>query len=220
MDIKLTAAQEKLIEALKANPGTDAQEHLNHIHNQAIADEMIDRLLKFGILQLNPETGLRELAPAYMVTATVNADVDAVEEESDIIPNVEFGDTGTEKNEEKQKTKTAENSEVVQPERINKKGLILEMLQTKASLDEMVAATGWEEKSVRGVISQLKKEKHLNICREKDENKQNFYYIAAACPHPRYGQSGSAPRRCARPRRRDQWSAHRWTGRPRWKPDR
>ena len=41
------------------------------------------------------------------------------------------------------------------------------MLQTKASLDEMVAATGWEEKSVRGVISQLKKEKHLNICREK-----------------------------------------------------
>lgn len=72
MDIKLTAAQEKLIEALKANPGTDAQEHLNHIHNQAIADEMIDRLLKFGILQLNPETGLRELAPAYMVTATVN----------------------------------------------------------------------------------------------------------------------------------------------------
>lgn len=141
---------------------------------------MIDRLLKFGILQLNPETGLRELAPAYMVTATVNADVDAVEEESDIIPNVEFGDTGTEKNEEKQKTKAAENSEVVQPERISKKGLILEMLQTKASLGEMVAATGWEEKSVRGVISQLKKEKHLNICREKDENKQNFYYIAAA----------------------------------------
>lgn len=167
MDIKLTAAQEKLIEALKANPGTDAQEHLNHIHNQAIADEMINRLLKFGILQLNPETGLRELVPAYMATATANADVDAVEEESDIIPNVEFGDIVTEKNES------------VQPERLNKKGLILEMLQTKASLDEMVAATGWEEKSVRGVISQLKKEKHLNICREKDENKQNFYYIAA-----------------------------------------
>ncbi len=178
MDIKLTAAQEKLIEALKANPGTDAQEHLNHIHNQAIADEMIDRLLKFGILQLNPETGLRELAPAYMVTATANVDVDAVEEESDIIPNVEFGDTVTEKNEERQNIKAAGNSESAQSERINKKGLILEMLQTKASLDEMVAATGWEEKSVRGVISQLKKEKHLNICREKDENKQNFYYIA------------------------------------------
>ena len=96
MDIKLTAAQEKLIEALKANPGTDAQEHLNHIHNQAIADEMINRLLKFGILHLNPETGLRELAPAYMATATANADVDAVEEESDIIPNVEFGDTVSE----------------------------------------------------------------------------------------------------------------------------
>ena len=178
MDIKLTAAQEKLIEALKANPGTDAQEHLNHIHNQAIADEMINRLLKFGILHLNPETGLRELAPAYMATATANADVDAVEEESDIIPNVEFGDTVTEKNEERQKTKAAGDSESAQSERINKKGLILEMLQTKASLDEMVAATGWEEKSVRGVISQLKKEKHLNICREKDENKQNFYYIA------------------------------------------
>ena len=180
MDIKLTAAQEKLIEALKANPGTDAQEHLNHIHNQAIADEMINRLLKFGILHLNPETGLRELAPAHMATATANADVDAVEEESDIIPNVEFGDTATEKNEERQKTKAAGNSESAQSERINKKGLILEMLQTKASLDEMAAATGWEEKSVRGVISQLKKEKHLNICREKDKNKQNFYYIAAA----------------------------------------
>ena len=176
MDIKLTAAQEKLIEALKANPGTDAQEHLNHIHNQAIADEMINRLLKFGILHLNPETGLRELAPAYMATATANADVDAVGEESDIIPNVEFGDTVTEKNEERQKTKAAGDSESAQSERINKKGLILEMLQTKA----MVAATGWEEKSVRGVISQLKKEKHLNICREKDENKQNFYYIPAA----------------------------------------
>ena len=49
---------------------------------QAIADEMINRLLKFGILHLNPETGLRELAPAYMATATANADVDAVEEES------------------------------------------------------------------------------------------------------------------------------------------
>ena len=118
MDIKLTAAQEKLIEALKANPGTDAQEHLNHIHNQAIADEMIDRLLKFGILQLNPETGLRELAPAYMVTATANVDVDAVEEESDIIPNVEFGDTVTEKNEERQNIKAAGNSESAQSERI------------------------------------------------------------------------------------------------------
>lgn len=28
-------------------------------------------------------------------------------------------------------------------------------------------------------MSQLKKEKHLTICREKDENKQNFYFIAA-----------------------------------------
>ena len=115
-----------------------------------------------------------------MATAIANADVDAVEEESGIIPNVEFGDTVTEKNEERQKTKAAGNSESAQSERINKKGLILEMLQTKASLDEMAAATGWEEKSVRGVISQLKKEKHLNICREKDKNKQSFYYIAAA----------------------------------------
>lgn len=179
MDIKLTAAQKKLIKALKANPGTDAKEHLGHIHNQAIADEMIDRLLKFGILQLNPETGLRELAPAYMVTATANVDVDAVKEENDIIPNVEFGDIVTEKSEEKSETEVTENGESVQSERINKKDLIFKMLQTKVSLDEMVAATGWEEKSVRGVISQLKKEKHLNICREKDENKQNFYYIAA-----------------------------------------
>lgn len=167
MDIKLTAAQEKLIETMKNNPGTDAKEHLRYIRNQAIADEMIDKLLKFGILQLNPETGIRELAPTYMVTVTVNADIDAVEEKSDIIPNVEFGDTVTEKNKS------------VQSEKLNKKGLILEMLQTKVSLGEMVAATGWEEKSVRGVMSQLKKEKHLNICREKDENKQNFYYIAA-----------------------------------------
>ena len=180
MDIKLTAAQEKLIEALKANPATDAKEHLGHIRNQAIADEMIDKLLKFGILQLNPETGLRELVPAYMVTATANADVDAVEEENDIIPNVEFGDIVTEKSEEKSETEVTENGESVQSERINKKGLIFKMLHTKVSLAEMVETTGWKEKSVRGVMSQLKKEKHLTICREKSKNKQNFYYIADA----------------------------------------
>lgn len=176
MDIKLTAAQEKLIEALKANPGTDAQEHLNHIHNQAIADEMIDKLLKFGILQLNPETGLRELAPDYMVTAT-RADNETTTEE---IPNVEFENGESLEGKEMSDMQEIGNCESEQPEKINKKALILEMLRTKVSLDEMVAATGWEEKSVRGVMSQLKKEKHLTICREKDENKQNFYYIAAA----------------------------------------
>ena len=77
-------------------------------------------------------------------------------------------------------TEATESSESAQPERINKKALILEMLQTKVSLAEMAAATGWEEKSVRGVMSQLKKEKHLTIYRKKDENKQNFYFIAAA----------------------------------------
>lgn len=39
-----------------------------------------------------------------------------MEEESDIIPNVEFGDTVTEKNEERQKTKAAGNSESAQSE--------------------------------------------------------------------------------------------------------
>lgn len=176
MKIKLTPAQEKLIAALKENPGTDAKEHLGHIRNQAIADEMIEKLLKFGILRLNPENGLRELAPAYITVAEATADTAAAEEENDTIPNVEFGGIMTEKTPE---TEAAESCESARPERFNKKGMILEMLQTKASLTEMVAATGWEEKSVRGVMSQLKKEKHLNICREKDENKQNFYYIAA-----------------------------------------
>ena len=59
----------------------------------------------------------------------------------------------------------------------NKKAVILEMLTRRASLSEMMEATGWLEKSVRGVISQLKKEKNLVIIREKDENKQNYYSI-------------------------------------------
>lgn len=179
MDIKLTPAQEKLIAALRAAPGTDAKDHLGHIRNQAIADEMIEKLLKFGILRLNPENGFRELAPAYG-SAAAPIDDEAAKEESGIIPDVTFGSPESMASQETPETEAAENSESAQPERINKKALILEMLQTKVSLAEMTAATGWEEKSVRGVMSQLKKEKHLTICREKDENKQNFYFIAAA----------------------------------------
>ena len=67
-------------------------------------------------------------------------------------------------------------TEMVPPTR-NKKAVITEMLARRASLSEMVEATGWLEKSVRGVISQLKKEKKLVIIREKDENKQNYYSI-------------------------------------------
>jgi len=49
------------------------------------------------------------------------------------------------------------------PRKMNKKAIILEMLMAKASLKEMMDATGWLEKSVRGVISQLKKEKKLDV---------------------------------------------------------
>ena len=84
MDIKLTKAQIKLITALRANPKTDAKEHLKHIRNQAIADDMIEKLLKFGILQENPETGQRELASAYLKMAVDLAENEETTEETAI----------------------------------------------------------------------------------------------------------------------------------------
>lgn len=96
-----------------------------------------------------------------MVTAT-RADNETTTEE---IPNVEFENGESLEGKEMSDMQEIRNCESEQPEKINKKALILEMLHTKVSLDEMVAATGWEEKSVRGVMSQLKKEKHLTICR-------------------------------------------------------
>lgn len=176
MDIKLTAAQKKLITTMKANPGTDAKEHLRHIRNQAIADEMVEKLLKFGVLQVNPENQIRELAPSYIEMVPVVLGDETVREE---IPGVKFGTNESLKDRKAFDLQVIERVESIQAQKISKKALILEMLQTKVSLAEMVKTTGWEEKSVRGVMSQLKKEKHLNICREKDENKQNFYYITA-----------------------------------------
>ncbi len=175
MTIKLTQAQIKLISAMRGNPGTDAKEHLKHIRNQAIADDMIAKLLKFGVLQVNPETKQKELAPTYQtiiaVTETPNEDI--VEE----IPNVEFT-TGAEVNELPEGEADVVR-EQIPPQKANKKAIILEMLKAKASLKDMMDATGWKEKSVRGVISQLKKEKKLDIRREKGADLQKSYYIAS-----------------------------------------
>ncbi len=170
MTIKLTQAQTKLISALRANPGTDAQEHLKHIRNQAIANDMIAKLLKFGILQVNPETKQRELAPSYQKIIT------ETEDSTEEIPDVEF--MAPTENNEPSEVKTTEEHKQIDPKRINKKAIILEMLGAKANLEDMVKATGWKEKSVRGVISQLKKEKKLDIRREKGADLQKSYYIA------------------------------------------
>jgi len=155
MDIKLTKAQIKLITALRANPKTDAKEHLKHIRNQAIADDMIEKLLKFGILQENPETGQRELASAYLKMAVDFAENEETTEETAI--------EETDCNKVDGCEEVPEPCKEDKPRKMNKKAIILEMLMAKASLKEMMDATGWLEKSVRGVISQLKKEKKLDV---------------------------------------------------------
>lgn len=157
MDIKLTTAQKKLVEALKANPGTDALEHLNHIRNQTIADEMIGKLLKFGVLCINSVTGIRELNPEYKTDV---GQFIKTETANDIVLN----------SEEKL------NVSLVPTKKLSKKAMILKMLYNKARLDDMREMTGWEEKSIRCVISQLKKEKKLAVFLEKGKNGESIYY--------------------------------------------
>jgi len=62
-----------------------------------------------------------------------------------------------------------------------KQALLIEMLRTKdgATLDEIVAATGWLKHTARGVISgQLKKRLGLNVVAEADAQRGRVYRIA------------------------------------------
>lgn len=62
-----------------------------------------------------------------------------------------------------------------------KQALLIEMLRTKdgATLDEIVAATGWKKHTVRGVISgQLRKRLGLNVVAEADARRGRVYRIA------------------------------------------
>lgn len=156
MEIKLTPAQEKLVTALRHAPGIDAKEYLGHIRNQAIADEMIGKLLKFGVLRINNVTGIRELNPEYNTSnEPIKKTAKNIGTNSEEKVNVSF----------------------IQTKKLSKKAMILEMLYNKASLNEMREVTGWEEKSIRGVISQLKKEKNLTVFLEKGNDGESIYYI-------------------------------------------
>lgn len=163
MIVKLTPAQEKLVKALQAAPGTDAMEHLQHLRNKMIADDMIAKLIKFGILWRNPQNQRIELKPK-----------DQLKEEISLPTTVAAPETGTDIT---VASEIENQDESAQTHKMNKKAIILEMLQKGCSLADMVLVTQWLEKSVRGVMSQLKKEKGLVICRKKNENKQNYYYI-------------------------------------------
>lgn len=186
MNIKLTPAQEKLINALKANPDSDAYEHLAHIRNRQISDNLVNTMLHLDLLQKDSETGKINLNyenPVIKGNMTMESSIAAT---SDRMTDNQTGDgseiiaeSGKAEENSAEETEIAapdSKTEMVAPTR-NKKAVIMEMLARRASLSEMMEATGWLEKSVRGVISQLKKEKKLVIIREKDELKQNYYSI-------------------------------------------
>ena len=62
-----------------------------------------------------------------------------------------------------------------------KQAMLVEMLRTKdgATLDEIVAATGWKKHTARGVISgQLRKRLGLNVVAEADAQRGRVYRIA------------------------------------------
>ena len=62
-----------------------------------------------------------------------------------------------------------------------KQALLIEMLRAKdgATLDEIVAATGWLKHTARGVISgQLRKRLGLNVVTEADADRGRVYRIA------------------------------------------
>lgn len=186
MNIKLTPAQEKLINALKANPDSDAYEHLAHIRNRQISDNLVNTMLHLDLLQKDSETGKINLNyenPVIKGNMTMESSIAATSDRmtdnqtgdgSEII--AESGKAEENSAEETEIAASDSKTEMVPPTR-NKKAVIMEMLARRASLSEMMEATGWLEKSVRGVISQLKKEKKLVIIREKDELKQNYYSI-------------------------------------------
>lgn len=186
MNIKLTPAQEKLINALKANPDSDAYEHLAHIRNRQISDNLVNTMLHLDLLQKDSETGKINLNyenPVIKGNMTMESSIAATSDRmtdnqtddgSEII--AESGKAEENSAEETEIAAPDSKTEMVPPTR-NKKAVIMEMLARRASLSEMMEATGWLEKSVRGVISQLKKEKKLVIIREKDELKQNYYSI-------------------------------------------
>ena len=63
-----------------------------------------------------------------------------------------------------------------------KQAMLIDLLRRKdgTTLDEMVAATGWQAHSVRGVMSAaLKKKLGLTITSEKIEGRGRVYRIAA-----------------------------------------
>ncbi len=62
-----------------------------------------------------------------------------------------------------------------------KQAMLIEMLRTTdgATLDEIVAATGWKKHTARGVISgQLRKRLGLNVVTEADAERGRVYRIA------------------------------------------
>lgn len=185
MTNKLTKAQQNLLENLKANPRSEAYDYLGYIHNPLIRKNLVESLRKSGYLIQNKK-GEYYLSPNHTQTC----------QEEPIIKGVEFAapeesydnqnDDAEEEEEEPEQSSTnkEQDTDLIHPngtdlnKKNNKKAMLLEMLKKKSSLQEMIEATGWKEISVRGVLSQLKKEKNLTIIRTKGENKQNIYSIA------------------------------------------
>ena len=186
MKIKLTPAQEKLINALEKDPLGDAYDHLKHIRNKQISDKLVSTMLHLGLLYKDIETGKITLPPQESMTEKKTSskydipitNTSTVTEENDdqmIMTHKQV--IVSENNSDTDKTTAESLTQDDTKKPLNKKEIIMEMLMRKATLNEMVMVTGWLAKSVRGVISQLKKEKNLTIIREKGENNQNYYSL-------------------------------------------
>ncbi len=63
----------------------------------------------------------------------------------------------------------------------SKQDIVLNLLKTGASLDQLAKATGWQKHSIRGLISgTIKKKLKLAVTSEKNADGQRIYRLADA----------------------------------------
>lgn len=180
MTKQLTEAQTKLLHRMAEDPLKDALQFLDYIRNPLIRNNLISSLHRLGYLRQD-ETGKYYLsgnAKEAMPSEPVISGVDFTTAENASMSEKEpLNEENARETQASQVVAVSELDGSDGIKKVNKKAMLLEMLKSSASLEEMVKATGWKDISVRGVLSQLKKEKNLTITRIKRNGKQNFYTL-------------------------------------------
>lgn len=179
MSKQLTKAQTKLLHGMAEEPLKDALQFLDYIRNPLIRNNLISSLHKFGYLRQD-EMGKYHLsgnAKEALPPEPVVGDVDFSAAENAPQAEKEPLTGNARETLASQAVAVSELDGSDGIKKVNKKAMLLEMLKSSASIEEMVKATGWKDISARGVLSQLKKEKNLTIIRTKRDGKQNFYTL-------------------------------------------